>query len=270
MGELKLQNVTKSFAVDGGSREVLSDINLTIREGEFVAIVGFSGVGKTTLISLLAGLLMPDSGTIAHNGHPIRGPGRERAVVFQSYALLPWLSALENVELAIGSAFPELSKPERVACAEAHLALVNLSAARDKRVRELSGGMRQRVAIARALSLAPDVLLLDEPLGALDALTRSTLQREFEALLLREQKTMVMITNDVEEAVLLADRVIPLSMGPRATLGPAFEVTLPRPRDKKRLAHDPDAKRVRIAVTEYLVRQMREKGALRRAEEAKP
>ncbi|MFT3925685.1 MAG: ABC transporter ATP-binding protein [Myxococcales bacterium] len=265
MAKLELKNVSKGFGVDGSRREVLSGIDLTIEDGEFVAIVGFSGVGKTTLISLLAGLLMPDSGSLTQDGAPIRGPGRERGVVFQSYALLPWLSAFENVLLAVDSAFGDLPQEKRIARAEECLALVNLAAARNKRIRELSGGMRQRVSIARALALGPEVLLLDEPLGALDALTRSTLQRELETLLMREKKTMVMITNDVEEAVLLADRVIPLSMGPKAKLGPAFRVDLPRPRDKKLLQSDPTAKRVRIEVTDYLVSEMRTKGKIKRA-----
>lgn len=266
MAKLELKNVSKGFGVDGARREVLSGVNLTIEDGEFVAIVGFSGVGKTTLISLLAGLLMPDSGTITQDGSPIRGPGRERGVVFQSYALLPWLSAFENVVLAVDSAFAEMPVAQRVARAEECLSLVNLSAARNKRVRELSGGMRQRVSIARALALSPEVLLLDEPLGALDALTRGTLQKELQTLLTREKKTMVMITNDVEEAVLLADRVIPLSLGPKATLGPEFRVDLPRPREKKQLASEPTAKRVRLEITDYLVGEMRSKGKIKRVE----
>lgn len=263
MAKLELKNVSKGFGVEGSRREVLSGVDLTIEDGEFVAIVGFSGVGKTTLISLLAGLLTPDTGTITQDGEPIRGPGRERGVVFQSYALLPWLSAFENVALAVDSAFAEMPVAQRVARAEECLSLVNLSAARNKRVRELSGGMRQRVSIARALALSPDVLLLDEPLGALDALTRGTLQKELQTLLTREKKTMVMITNDVEEAVLLADRVIPLSLGPKAKLGPEFRVDLPRPREKKQLSTDPVAKRVRLEITDYLVSEMRTKGKIK-------
>jgi nitrate/nitrite transport system ATP-binding protein len=264
MGELRLAHVSKGFGTNGARREVLADITLTVEEGEFVAIVGFSGVGKTTLISLLAGLLSPDRGSVSHAGKAVLGPSRERGVVFQSYALLPWLTAFENVALAVDSAFAHLPKKERVGRAEECLALVNLSAARDKRVRELSGGMRQRVSIARTLALSPDVMLLDEPLGALDALTRATLQKELESISQRERKTMVMITNDVDEAVLLADRVIPLSLGPAAQLGPEFRVELPRPRDKRLLAQDPRARSVRTGITDYLVSELRKHNRVKR------
>jgi nitrate/nitrite transport system ATP-binding protein len=268
MAELVLQGVKKAFGTGAQRREVLGGIDLTIRDREFVAIVGYSGVGKSTLISLIGGLIMPDAGTITLDGKPVTGPGPERGIVFQNYALLPWLTTYENVALAVDEAFPDVPKEKRVARVKECLGLVNLSAAAHKRPKELSGGMRQRVSIARALALAPEVMLLDEPFGALDALTRSTLQKEFEALLTREKKTMVMITNDVEEAVLLADRVIPLSLGPRAKLGPAFQIDLPRPRDKKRLASDPIAKRVRLEVTDYLVSEMRTKGKVKRAAQA--
>jgi nitrate/nitrite transport system ATP-binding protein len=259
MAKLELKGVSKGFGARAARREVLSGIDLSIEEGEFVAIVGFSGVGKTTLISLLAGLMPPDAGIITLDGKPVTGPGPERGVVFQNYALLPWLTTYENVALAVDESFPEVPAAKRKERVEECLALVNLSAAASKRPRELSGGMRQRVSIARALAMDPEVLLLDEPFGALDALTRGTLQKEMETIFRRERKTMVMITNDVDEAILLADRIIPLSLGPAAKLGPEVKVELPRPRDKKALTQDLSAKRLRLEIIEYLLGESRRK-----------
>jgi nitrate/nitrite transport system ATP-binding protein len=262
MAVLELKGVAKGFGEGRARREVLADIQLTIADRELVAIVGYSGVGKSTLISLIGGLLVPDSGSITIDGRPVTGPGRDRGIVFQSYALLPWLTAHENVALAVDEAFPDVPADKRLARVSECLALVNLSGAAHKRPRELSGGMRQRVSIARALAMDPEVLLLDEPLGALDALTRGTLQKELETLLRRERKTIVMITNDVDEALLLADRVIPLSLGPRATLGPEVVVDVPRPRDKKAMAHDLGVKRMRLAILDYLLGEARDKRGL--------
>jgi len=263
MAKLELKGVSKSYGEGSQKRKVLADINLTIEDREIVAIVGYSGVGKTTLISLIAGLIQPDEGTITMDGKPITGPGRDRGVVFQNYALLPWLTTYQNVALAVDEAFPEVPADKRKARVAETLALVNLSAAHHKRPKELSGGMRQRVSIARALAMDPEVLLLDEPFGALDALTRGTLQKEVENIFRREKKTMVMITNDVEEAVLLADRIVPLSVGPGATLGPEVAVDLPRPRDKKALATCLDAKRMRVQVIDYLLKEASDKRAAR-------
>ncbi len=178
MTVLELQDVSKSFGRGDEVREVLRDINLTICEGEFVAIVGYSGAGKTTLISLLAGLIRPDSGEVRMHGRPVTEPSPERGVVFQNYSLLPWLSVFGNVALAVDQLFPDWTIDKRREYTERHIAMVNLSTASDKRPHELSGGMRQRVAVARALAMNPEVLLLDEPLSALDALTRATLQDE--------------------------------------------------------------------------------------------
>jgi nitrate/nitrite transport system ATP-binding protein len=260
---LTLAGVSKGFGAAGAPgasaerTEVLADINLAVAKGELVAIVGYSGAGKTTLISLMAGLTAPDAGTVALDGRPITGPGRERGVVFQNYSLLPWMTALENVLLAVDQRLPGAPAAERRREAERYLAMVGLGAARDKRPRELSGGMRQRVSLARALALDPEVLLLDEPLGALDALTRATLQGEVARLCAgggqAAGKTVVLITNDVDEGILLADRIIPLSHGPRATLGPAVRIDIERPRDRKALHHDPRWKRIRNEVIEYLV-----------------
>ena len=218
-----------------------------------VAIVGYSGAGKTTLISLVAGLLPPDSGTLTLEGRPITGPGPERGVVFQNYSLLPWLTAYDNVHLAVDQIHHDWSREQKQACAEKFLDLVKLGHARHKRPAELSGGMRQRVAVARALAMNPRVLLLDEPLGALDALTRATLQDEIERIFLAEQKTILLITNDVDEAILLADRIIPLSAGPSASLGPEVRVDVPRPRDRKALQRDPRFRAVRGEVLAYLL-----------------
>ena len=259
MALLEITNVQKGYGAC--SSPVLKDINLKIEEGEFVAIVGYSGVGKTTLISLLAGLIRPDSGTITLNGVQIKEPGPDRGVVFQNYSLLPWLTVYENIALAVSEVFPGW-KPDQIrAQVEKYIAMVNLTPARDKFPRELSGGMRQRVSVARALSIEPKVLLLDEPLSALDALTRATLQDEISRIWLEDRRTVVLITNDVDEGVLLADRIIPLTAGPSATLGPSIEVDIPRPRDRKAVNHDLNFKRIRKCVIDYLLAEGAKKHA---------
>jgi len=249
---LELKNVSKGYGPEKGRTEVLRDINLSVSCGEFVAIVGYSGAGKTTLISMIAGLLQPDVGSVIVDGKAVTSPGPERALVFQNYSLLPWLSVYENVHLAVEQVFPTWSREKRHQHTEKYVAMVNLSPARNKKPSELSGGMRQRVSLARALAMDPQVLLMDEPLGALDALTRATLQDEIENIWERDKKTVVLITNDVDEGILLADRIIPLSAGPRATLGPAITVDLDRPRDRKAINHDPRFKAIRNEVIGYL------------------
>lgn len=246
---LELQHVSKGF----GGLPVLHDINLAIERGEFLAIVGYSGSGKTTLISLIAGLLRPDQGTVSLNDLEITGPGPDRGVVFQNYSLLPWLTVFENIALAVRQVFPNYSAEKLRSHVESFIALVNLTPARDKFPRHLSGGMRQRVSVARALATDPQILLLDEPLSALDALTRSTLQDEIERIWEADQKTVILITNDVDEALLLADRIIPLTPGPGATLGESVAVNLPRPRDRQALNHDPEFKRLRALITHQLL-----------------
>ena len=246
---LQLDGVSKGY----GGAPVLRDINLSIAPGEFVAIVGYSGAGKTTLVSMLAGLLKPDAGRVLMEGKPIAGPGPERAVIFQTYSLLPWMSVLDNVLLAVDQIFPSWPAAQRREHAETYLQMVKLGAALAKKPHELSGGMRQRVAVARALAMDPRVLLMDEPLGALDALTRESLQGEIERIWLRDRKTALLITNDVDEAVLLADRIVPLSAGPAATLGPAVEVDLPRPRERRLLNKDPRYKQIRHDVLAFLL-----------------
>jgi nitrate/nitrite transport system ATP-binding protein len=251
MSIIELRGVSRSFTSGGRRTEVLRDIELCVEEGEFVAIVGFSGSGKTTLISLLAGLLAPDAGSILVDGQPVVRAGPDRALVFQSYALLPWLNVVDNVALAVDAVFPSWTKVKRREHVREHVELVGLTAASRKHPGELSGGMRQRVALARALAMNPRILLLDEPLGALDALTRGSLQAELARIWALTKKTVVMITNDVEEGIVLADRVIPLDPGPGATLGPAFEVDLPRPRDRTALNHDPRFKALRNGVLRH-------------------
>jgi nitrate/nitrite transport system ATP-binding protein len=253
MAFLELRAVSKSYATDGKRTEVLRDINLEIDRGEFVAIVGYSGAGKTTLISLIAGLLQADSGRITLNDLDIVEPGPDRGIVFQTYSLLPWLTVYENVYLAVDQVFPNWSPAKKQQHTEKYIALVNLSPAREKKPAQLSGGMRQRVGIARALAMDPQILLLDEPLSALDALTRATLQDEIGRIWEKDRKTVVMITNDVDEGILLADRIIPLSAGPGATLGPELVVDIPRPRDRTTINHNSRFKSIRREITDYLL-----------------
>jgi nitrate/nitrite transport system ATP-binding protein len=259
---LQLTNVARTFGRGPDRVDVLRDVNLSVERGEFVAIVGFSGSGKTTLISLIAGLITADSGTVELNGTPVTGPGPERGVVFQNYSLLPWLTVYDNIALAVDQVFPQWSPAERQAHIERQIAMVNLTPAKTKRPAELSGGMRQRVSVARALAMNPEILLLDEPFGALDALTRATLQDELERLWEQDRKTVVLITNDLDEALLLADRIIPLTTGPGATLGPSFAVDAARPRDRKALAKDLAMKHLRRELTEWLLTVARGKPAV--------
>jgi len=257
---LQLKNVSKGFGPSKDRTEVLADINLDVERGEFVAIVGYSGAGKTTLINLMAGLSTPDTGKILLDGKPITGPGADRGLIFQNYSLLPWMTAFDNIFLAVDQTYADWDRDKKTAHVERYLEMVNLAAARDKKPAELSGGMKQRVAVARALATEPQVLLMDEPLGALDALTRATIQDEIARIWAETRKTVVLITNDVDEGILLADRIIPLSMGPGATLGPAVDVSIPRPRDRKAMNHDARFKLVRNRVIEYLLGPGRRSG----------
>jgi nitrate/nitrite transport system ATP-binding protein len=259
MAMLQMRDVSKGYGTAPQRTEVLKDIDLGVEDGEFLAILGFSGTGKTTLISLLAGLAMPDKGEVLFKGAKVDGPGPERGVVFQSYALMPWLTTWDNIALAVGAVHSRKSRAERRALTETYMGMVGLSHARDRRPAELSGGMRQRVAVARALAMQPEVLLLDEPLSALDALTRAKLQEEIAAIWAEAKTTVVLITNDVDEAILLADRIVPLN--PDGTLGPAYEVAIPRPRDRLALNHDTTFKRLRADITRHLM----EAGELKQA-----
>ena len=253
MSFLALKNISKSYGAGHDKTEVLKDINLEIKEGEFVAIVGFSGTGKTTLISTIAGLIKPDSGEVIMEGRQVTGPSAERGVVFQSYSLMPWLTVYGNVALSVDSVFTDLSAEERKQRVEKYIDMVGLSHAIHRHPSELSGGMRQRVNVARALAASPHVLLLDEPLSALDALTRANLQDEIIRIWEQEKKTVVLITNDVDEGLIMADRIIPLNPGPNATFGPEFIVDLPRPRDRTAMNHDENFKKLRSEITQYLM-----------------
>ena len=257
---LEIKEVAKSYrrdatgaSADSARLAVLSDINLAIDENEFVCIVGRSGSGKTTLISLIAGLLEPDRGEILLDGRSIDGPGPDRGVVFQNYSLLPWMNVFENVYLAVDAVAPYLAETEKRQRAEHYINLVNLGAAMKKVPRELSGGMRQRVAVARGLAMDPKVLLMDEPFSALDALTRATLQEELARIWMETRKTVVMITNDIDEAILLADSIYTLTSGPGATLGPAVRVETPHPRSRSQLIDEPGYQRVRRETVNVLM-----------------
>ncbi|QDV86596.1 ABC transporter ATP-binding protein [Planctomycetes bacterium TBK1r] len=250
---ISMRAVCKGYGSGVTRNEVLSNINLNLRKGEFLAIVGFSGSGKTTLTKLLAGLEIPDSGEIVMDNEIIKGPSQERGIVFQNYSLLPWLTVRGNIALSVDRVFKHWSRGERRDHVEKFIEMVGLSHAVHRRPHELSGGMRQRVSLARTLAMKPNVLLLDEPLSALDALTRSVLQEEILKIWEEERQTCLLITNDVDEAILLADRIVPLNPGPNASLGPAFSVELERPRDKTALNHNETFKGLRNAVTNYLV-----------------
>jgi nitrate/nitrite transport system ATP-binding protein len=249
---LELRGIEKSFVTPRGASRVLGGLDLSLEQGEFVAIVGYSGSGKTTLMSLIAGLLTPDAGDITLDGERVTGPGPERGIVFQQYSLLPWMSVFDNVALAVDAVNPAVSARERARLTEEFIALVNLSAARWKRPRELSGGMRQRVAVARGLAMQPKVLLMDEPFSALDALTRATLQDELLRIWSERRSTVVLVTNDVDEAILLADRIYPMTPGPGAVLGPAIDVALPRPRQRRHMSLTPAYQKSRQGIVEFL------------------
>ena len=257
---LELRNVSKGYGKGLMRTEVLRNMNLSVEEGEFVAIVGYSGTGKSTLISALAGLKTPDSGQVLMRGESVKQPGPDRGVVFQNYSLLPWLSVLENILFAVQQVLPNLSYTEQTAHCVKYIAMVKLSHAMNKKPSELSGGMRQRVSLARTLATQPKVLLMDEPLSALDALTRATLQNEIVSIWERDRRTVVLITNDVDEAILMADRVIPLlpGNGQGSTLGEPFEVNIDRPRTRESVAHHPSYKPLKKAIIQLLLNARRE------------
>ncbi len=251
MSILSFKNASKSFGEGTARTDVLKGIDLNVQEGEFLVILGFSGTGKTTLINLMAGLDSPTSGEVTFKGTPIKGPGPERGVIFQNYSLMPWLTVSGNVGLAVDTVFPGLSRTEKAEKVAHYVKMVGLSHAATRRPAELSGGMRQRVNVARALSMNPEVLLLDEPLSALDALTRANLADEIEHIWEADKKTCVLITNDVDEAIILADRIIALN--PDGTLGQEFRVSIPRPRERAAMNNDETFKRLRADVTKYLM-----------------
>ncbi|OEK08196.1 nitrate ABC transporter ATP-binding protein [Flavivirga aquatica] len=253
MAYLELNNINKTYGESDSATQVLSNINLSIEEGEFVAIVGFTGSGKTTLVNLINGLLEPTSGEVLFKGEPVSGTSHERGVIFQNYSLLPWLTVGQNILMAVKEAFPKKSKVELNEIVADYVEMVSLTPAINKRPKELSGGMRQRVAVARALAMKPEMIIMDEPLGALDALTRGNLQDEILNIWGKDKRTALLITNDVDEGLYMADRIIPLKPGPKATLGPEFRIDIERPRDKTELNDNPSYKKTRNAIIEYLM-----------------
>ena len=248
MAYLELNNIYKTYGQGDNATEVLSNINLS-----FVAIVGFTGSGKTTLVNLINGLLEPTKGEVLFKGEPVVGTSHERGVIFQNYSLLPWLTVGQNVYMAVKEAFPRKSKKELNGIVANYVDMVSLTPAINKRPKELSGGMRQRVAVARALAMKPEMIIMDEPLGALDALTRGNLQDEILNIWGKDKRTALLITNDVDEGIYMADRIIPLRPGPRATLGPEFKIDIERPRDKTELNDNANFKKTRNAIIEYLM-----------------
>jgi len=238
---IQINNVTVSFKTPKGIYTAVKEIDLTVRKGEIVALIGHSGCGKSTLMSTISGMVKPTSGEVYANGKKVNSPGPDRGIVFQNYSLLPWLTVYKNIEVAVSAALKEVSAAERVKLVESNLRMVNLWEHKDKLPGQLSGGMKQRVAIARAFAINPKILLLDEPFGALDALTKSAMHVELLKLwnLDHREKTIVMVTHDIEEAIFLADKVVVMNNGPAATIKEIVDVPLPRPRNKKFIVHDP-------------------------------
>jgi nitrate/nitrite transport system ATP-binding protein len=250
---IEVQQAEMVFDSNRGRFHALANVNLKIEKGEFVTLIGHSGCGKSTLLNLIAGLLLPTSGTLICDNREIAKPGPERAVVFQNHSLLPWLSCFDNVMLAVERVFGAAeSKSQLRNRTMAALELVGMAHAAGKRPAEISGGMKQRIGIARALAMEPKVLLMDEPFGALDALTRAKLQDELLAIVARTGSTVVMVTHDVDEAVLLSDRIVMMTNGPAATIGDVLPVTLPRPRNRIELAENPAYMAARKAVIDFL------------------
>ncbi len=259
---LELTGVGIDFPTDKGLFCALQNVNLKVAQGEFVSLIGHSGCGKSTVLNIVAGLYQATTGGVILDGHEVNEPGPERAVVFQNHSLLPWLSCYENVELAVRQVFQgQKSRAQMREWIEHNLALVNMTHARDKRPGEISGGMKQRVGIARALAMQPKVLLMDEPFGALDALTRAHLQDSLMAIHAELGNSVIMITHDVDEAVLLSDRIVMMTNGPAATVGEILKVDLERPRERLQLAHDSRYHEYRSAVLEFLYQRQQRPAA---------
>jgi len=250
---LSLEEIEKRFPILAKDDYVaVTNVNLEIKENEIVAIIGHSGCGKSTLLNMISGLDAQTEGAILLENEHVKGPGPERAVVFQNHSLLPWLSVYQNIEMAVKKVMPELSAAELRNRVEKFISMVNLDHAKDKLPGEISGGMKQRVGIARALSIKPKVLLMDEPFGALDSLTRANLQEHLMRIQENVKNTVIIITHDIDEAVLLSDRVIMMTNGPDATVGEILEVNLQRPRDRVALQSNPEYIRCREAILSFL------------------
>ncbi|MFM7235409.1 MAG: nitrate ABC transporter ATP-binding protein [Cyanobium sp.] len=236
---LRFEGLGKTYPTPTGPYPVLENVNLEVQQGEFICVIGHSGCGKSTLLNMVSGFATPTSGAVLLNGKPIEKPGPDRMVVFQGYALLPWLTAYENVYLGIDSVRPRLNKSEKHAITMDHLELVGLTAAADKKITQISGGMKQRVAIARALAIRPEVLILDEPFGALDAITKEELQEELLKIWNTQKCTVLMITHDIDEALFLADRLVMMTNGPAAGIGEVLSIPFARPRSREDIMEDP-------------------------------
>jgi len=250
---LSLEKIEKRFPIPGKEDYVaVVDVDLEIKKNEIISIIGHSGCGKSTLLNMISGLDSQSEGVIILEGKEVKGPGPDRAVVFQNHSLLPWLTVYENIEMAVKKVMPDLTSSELRARVEKFVSMVNLDHAKDKKPDEISGGMKQRVGIARALSISPKVLLMDEPFGALDSLTRANLQEHLMRIQQKAQNTVIIITHDIDEAVLLSDRVIMMTNGPSATIGEILEVNLPRPRNRVELQSDPEYTRCREAILSFL------------------
>lgn len=249
---LQINQVSKVYPTPKGSFTVVEDINLTVAEGEFVCVIGHSGCGKTTLLDMVSGFRQPTSGEVLLEGKTITRPGPDRMVVFQNYALLPWKTAFENVYLGVNAVFPEKSKKEKNEIVHEHLAMVGLDEAAHKKPGQLSGGMKQRVSIARALAICPKVLILDEPFGALDAITKEEMQEELLEIWREHRVTVMMITHDIDEALFLADRVVMMTNGPAAQIGEILEVPFERPRNRAKIMEDPHYYTLRNHALDFL------------------
>ncbi|WP_413199075.1 nitrate ABC transporter ATP-binding protein [Nostoc piscinale] len=252
---LVIEGVSKIYPTPEGPYTVLDGIDLKVREGEFVCLIGHSGCGKSTLLNMVSGFNTPTDGVVMLQDQPITEPGPDRMMVFQNYCLLPWLSVFENVYLAVDSVFPKKPQAEKRAIVREHLAMVGLTEAADKKPHQISGGMKQRVAIARALSIRPQVLILDEPFGALDAITKEELQEELLQIWSDHQVTVLMITHDIDEALFLADRVVMMTNGPAAQIGEVLEIPFSRPRNRRRIMEDPEYYNLRNYALDFLYRR---------------
>ncbi|XWK87249.1 MAG: nitrate ABC transporter ATP-binding protein [Phormidium sp.] len=252
---LVIDQVSKNYPTPNGLYPVLENVNFTVYEGEFVCLIGHSGCGKSTLLNMVSGFNKPSEGEVRLRGNLITKPGPDRMMVFQNYALLPWKTAYENVYLAVKTAFPNKSKAEKHEIVEEHLAMVGLTEAAQKRPHQLSGGMKQRVAIARALAIRPEILILDEPFGALDAITKEELQEELLKIWQDHRTTVLMITHDIDEALFLADRLVMMTNGPAANIGEVMNIPFPRPRDRAQIMEDPQYYELRNYALDFLFRR---------------
>jgi nitrate ABC transporter ATP-binding subunit len=249
---LEVDNVTKIYPASEGPNVVIKDVTLTVKEGEFICIIGHSGCGKSTLLNTVSGFATPDQGEVRMRGKKIKEPGPDRMVVFQTYSLMPWLTAYENVYLALDSVHPNKSASEKDHIVQEHLAMVGLAEAAEKKPPQLSGGMRQRVAIARAFCLRPEVLILDEPFGALDAITKEEMQEELSTIFVDHNCTILMVTHDIDECIFLADRLVMMTNAPAAGIGEILEIPFPRPRDRAQIMEDPQYYDLRNRALEFL------------------